>query len=395
VDYLFVHGKGTAVGWASTSLMRRATPTTLVPQTLAVFTVSEFLQSLRAAAIPKPIGDLLIVAHGSRAGFLRIFLDREQLDEGEGDEVEFETLDNANRSNSVRLPAVLLSNPAGGLVPITLRIHGCEIGRVTKWLTKLRDALQPTGGTVRVIAPRYLDTFMEVKDRGYFEFLTHRFVVTSKSKLTRTQIIDAFADAGFTFADGRAIPLSLWKAWVEKDGNPKGKINKKLFIPVSGFQNRPTVAEMARTYTHYSIPKGYPLHNVPADPGSDTARFDLLRQRLTSSQDDKGRRLWDAGYEYPRYERLGFATFDDFLAGHSWKFSYDKKTLILNCVATRHFYRIEIPVLEGLVDVNSVMGPTETVTDWLTWYNFYPDPGNAVAAVFQLDENNPTLYNQA
>src|SRR3954470_24076160 len=168
MDYLFVQGKGLFASRAAESLTRRVPATTLVPQTLERLTVAEFLTSLEAGTIPKPIGDLLIAAHASRSGYLKIFLDAEQLDSGSGIEMEFETLDDANRSGSVRLPASLVTNVANGtMVPITLHIHGCEIGLVTKWVTKLRDALTPIGGSMSVVAPRHLDTFKPVEHYGY------------------------------------------------------------------------------------------------------------------------------------------------------------------------------------------------------------------------------------
>src|SRR4051812_45475353 len=118
MDYLFVAGKsGTTVANGGAVLSRRAPLTRLVPLSVTILTIEQFLEEVNVIAPSTPIGDLLIIAHARATIGVNAYLDAEHLAKWKtvGPAIYYEHLDDADRSNSIRLPVDLLTDTNTGV----------------------------------------------------------------------------------------------------------------------------------------------------------------------------------------------------------------------------------------------------------------------------------------
>jgi hypothetical protein len=407
MDYLFVPGNGRAENLGRQVLARRPN-TAVITRPPAQNHLAGLLAGLaglppsQGNPTPRPIGDILLVAHGLETGeyFLRLSRRLES-------PADFERADQANAAHAVRLTAPLLT-PAGGgpLETITVRLRGCNIGAARPFVAKLQEAMAPAGGAVNMTAPLHFDEFHDIQG-GTLEYLAHKFTVKVNEQFRRPDgrsdrdaLLAAFdaASLAFAYLDGTDIPAADWTLWVPKEIHTPRRSWKQSFdmdvdlSPPVGAQTRVTIH---REYRYESIPFSWDWR--PPDPGQHqrSARLrqptadelDLLRNTLPLGQvPPSGRQLYDPGYAWPLHERYGFTDIDDYVDNLEWRVTFDGRTLHFR--ATRHEYTVMLPVTDPPVPANP---PAPRNPPVLRFYNFFPSR-QAPPAAFNLEETNAALY---
>ncbi len=402
MDYLFVPGNDAAERLGRQVLSRR-------PNTFAVTVpnrqrhVAGLLARLATLTPtqgnpdPRPIGDLLFVAHGLETGHYFLPLSRVL-----GSPADFERAEDANAADSIRLTAPLLT-PAGGgnMNVITARLRGCNIGRARPFVEKLREAMTPAGSTLNMTAPLHFDEFHGVAG-GTVEFPAHKFTVKANQpfrrpngRSDRNALLTAFDTAAFTYLDGTAIPAADWTNWVPPEIHPPRARWKQTFDfdvdldPPVGAQATRT---MHREYRYET--RRFTWDWGAADPGQHQrgARLrpltpderDILRDTLPQGRVPNapgGRHLYDPAYPWPLYERYGFADLDDYVDNLDWQVRFDGRTLHYRAVS--HEYTVMLPVTDPPAPPNLPV---------LRFYNFLPSRAAAGPPVLNLDETNADLF---
>ena len=137
MDYLFVPGTSDAELRGRAVISRRAN-TTLITLPAAKNHVAGLLARLATLAAstpnpnPRPIGDILLVAHGLQIGDYYIRLSRTL-----GSPADFEKADDANTTDAVRLTAPRfprLRGARGSRLTFIRRRHGGNSHSTRKWI---------------------------------------------------------------------------------------------------------------------------------------------------------------------------------------------------------------------------------------------------------------------
>jgi hypothetical protein len=81
--------------------------------------------------------------------------------------------------------------------------------------------------------------------------------------------------------------------------------------------------------------------NLPQDPVDEAKRKKAVRDDLV-----KNLTRYQDTHPFPEYVRYGYKTMDEFMAGWTWKFSYDKSKKLLSYNAMRQEYTVIRPIVE-------------------------------------------------
>jgi hypothetical protein len=403
MDYLFVPGdsREDRLGRA---VLRRLPNTVLITPRRARNHVAGLLAHLAALPStpanqdPRPIGDLLFLAHGLRTGEYFIPLTARL-----GSPADFEKADAANAANTVRLTAPLLE-PAGGgpLNTITVRMRGCNFGRATPFVERLRDAMTPAGGSLDMTAPLHFDEFHGILG-GTLEFLAHKFTLSVNERFrlrngvsARDQLLEAFGDEDeFTYLDGTEIADGDWTQWVANNIHPPRRRWKQPFdisVDLDPPANGQTSVMIHGEYRYESVPfswdwsppdrANHQVGNQLRQPTPD--ELELLRDTLPLGRVPNrpgGLHLYDPSYEWPLYMRYGFADLDDYVDNLEWRVTFDGRTLHYRAV--RHEYTVMLPITDP---------PAPPARPVLRFYNYLPNRPATGPEILNLDENNDDLF---
>jgi hypothetical protein len=366
-------------------------------------TVKEFIEDLVTdAGVTKPVGDLLVGAHGSSEGFMFVAMYPGQVD-GDGrpsTHTDFETLEEtlAAAARSIRVPDELVGFTAP---PITHTLHfkGCNIGRDradggrtpnAPFLAKFKEAL---GGHVDVTAPKHFHGLWDLDDgRGLFEYMAYEFVVRTPARKVgkafegfpdRNALIAALDAAGYSFADGTAVSLKDWRSVVPKNiGRSVGfEVTVPLGATLAGLKTLTLATDKSGRKGGRELrvePVRFDWAFVPPGgvPADTAARLAALRADMETEDRFK------ATHDWPAYERVGCTSLDDFVAGHHWSFSVKDSNLV--CVGRRVDYTVLLPIVDRDVTPQNLI------------FNFYPRPGSSDPQITTgLVPTDTTFFGQA
>jgi hypothetical protein len=379
MDYLFVPGNTFAENLGRQVIGRRPNTTTITLRPDQNH-VAGLLAKLGGASITHPIGDILLVGHGSEVGEYSMPLSAQV-----GSPCDYEKAVAADAANTIRLaPSLLRAAPADPLQPITVRLRGCNIGKARPFVEKLQQAMTPAGGSLNAVAPLHFDEFHAIHG-GWVEYLAHKFTLRvaqqfkdASGKDDRAALLAAFDAAGFTYLDGTTIPATSWGNWVPASIHPSADQRFDFTVDLSPAANAQTTVTIHREYRYEHLPVNWTWS--AADPGTDALRLDLLRTSLPLGT-FKGQHMYDPGYGWPFYERMGFTSIDDLVDNLHWVFPYSKGTF--HYQAIRHEYTVMLPITDP---------PLGTANPALKFYNFFPLNPASGPAVFNLDETNTDLF---
>lgn len=324
-------------------MLARRPDTTLIVQKKTLATVRQFIEHVSDSGdITRPIGDLLIGAHANAQGYLFI-----SMFPGQQGPTSFETLEETmnDPGHSIEIPDDTIGHSPENPIIHNFHIKGCNIGQATPFLTKLKEAL---GGNVRVTAPKHFHFLFDQKNFGTVEGMSYQFIITQSTPIdSRDDLLTAFQDTiFFDLYDGTDISNETWEEWMPAKIKKKylknnARIDKRVNVPLGqtigtrstvpfNIQFRTDVEKFIYTLTY----------NQASDiPGDQAGREQALEDALN---EDDG---FDAGHEYPIYERWGYNSLAEFLEGYTWSFSKKKNKLI--CNGKRYSYTLLPPILDS------------------------------------------------
>jgi hypothetical protein len=351
--------------------------------------VRDFIKGRNDDVGQHPVGDLVISAHANSEGkwFVRLF-DGQKDNAGKATErTDFENLEQTLEAGAltrrIRIDDVTVGFTAPPPTHI-LHIKGCNLGKSEPFLTKLKEAL---GGHVLVSAPKHFQAaygLAKKGNNGSFEFMSYEFQVQTPARVvakkfvgfgTRADLIAAFVAAGHQYISG-AVPDADWEKLVPD------KIAKTqtfhLAVPLGG-----TVAGLkelvlspdpktglggGRQFRVYLAEAGWAF--TPPS-GSHAAKVAALKTKVEADP------RYKSFHEWPFYERVGFASVDEYMDGHHWTF--DAKVAI----GRRFEYTVVLPVTD-------TSGPKPKL-----FFNFFPATGAAQAAITNgIPPGDPRFYKQ-
>jgi hypothetical protein len=387
MDYAFIPGGTPAEEKGRTVFALRAN-TKLIAAKKAQRHIQGFLKLLATSgSVTRPIGDIVLVAHGSPTADYFMAADKKH-----SDPTTFEDLVEVNANNTIRLDATQLSSGGDPLQVITVRVKGCNIGNSPQFIGMFEQAMQPSGGSLKMTAPKHFNEFSPIKG-GWVEYLAYDFSISSKTKIKgtapqtdRDAVIQAFAGKNFpliTGAAGSTVPAAAWNTWIPTNVHPGQAQWIQSFdyqVALSPAVGAVSTATLHREYRYTrSVP--FTWSWKAADPGTQAGRLKILHDTLPLGT-YRGVHAYDPDYPYPMYERYGYTDVDDYVNNLDWKVTSWKGTL--NFSAVRHEYTVQIPIAGD---------PVAPSTDPdLTFYNFYPSRSSSPPAVTNLDETNAALY---
>lgn len=326
-----------------------------------ILTVRDFVTELNTLPVTdRPIGNAFIGSHANSEGQMFVPLFPGQADPRK---TSYETLEESigSATKSVKIDDTTIGWTAGAPIDHAVHFKGCNLGQAQPYLDKFKHAL---GGHVILTAPRHFHG-VTPEAKGSFEFMCYEFSVRAPADFpTRAALIAALAGAGFKNIHGAAVPVADLEAVVPKPDITKTKkwqVRVKLGATVGGT-------------TTILVPQQFRVERIPlvrrigyateADiPASKADRESALDASLA------GDPLFASGHAFPKYERVGYASLADLIAGYTWSFKKDfskKLGHMLVCTGNRTEYTVVTPVL----------GTTGNLI-----FNFHPDPASGLAAV--------------
>src|SRR5262245_23469105 len=338
-------------------LARRRTTTVIA--TPNVTTVQGFISRLKSTAtIPKPVNDLLLGAHANAEGFLAI-----PMYPGQSGDTDYETLEEtlAEQNKSVKVDDTLIGYTQNAPVTHSVHLKGCNIGRATGFLLKLKEAL---GGHVHVTGANHFYYLYVSSSEGVFESLSYEIVLQRPHAFVdRAAALTEFEGLNFKLFDGTAVSGVDWNKVVPPDPNASRTltVNRPLGQRIG---NRSSVTTELK-YDVSSVPWSQTISYAdPASvPQAADARMRALREALL-----KDPRLQDQ-HPYPVWARMGFTSFSDFMRNHSWVFTQHGKNL--SASGTRHIYDVTIPITDP-----ATVPPGGWFGEGALLFNFYPNAGS-------------------
>ena len=328
-------------------------------------TVRSFVNHLDGSpAVARPIDDALLGAHANSEGWIFI-----PMFPGQAGPTNFETLvaTLANPARSISIPDAVIGHNAGDPIAHNVHFKGCNIGKARPFLVKLKEAF---GDNVNVTAPKHFHGVYQHTSYGVWEYMAYEFIIRRPTNFpNRGDCVAAFQAAGFAFVDGNPVPDEDWERWIPR------RIRRTKKVAIVGdlgvaLGRRSTIG-IERQFRVDRFPFRWAIRypaagDVPAPAGRQAA-FEA------SVEDDE---RMDAAHAYPWYERLGYASFADFIAGYRWSHSISGR--VLKTRGNRTGYTIVIPV-------------TDPATGHLI-FNFHPNAGSPHAPIAGLDETDPLYF---
>jgi hypothetical protein len=352
-------------------ISRRVPKTTLID----VATIREFITALNNDVGNHPIDDLVVGAHANSEGkwFIVLFPGQKDNTKKLTSRTDFEnlveTLEAGALTKQIRIDAgtVGFTNPPPTHV---LHIKGCNLGRSVPFLTKLKQAL---GGRVLVSAPKHFQGAYGLRmkgNSGSFEYMSYEFQVQTPARkvgntfdgfASRADLVAAFVAANHEYLGG-PVPPDDWKKLVPPkiDKTQTFEIAVSLGGTVAGqtelvmSPDPKTGLEGGRQFRRYVAETQWPF---VAPSGNQAAKEAALKAKIATDP------RYLSTHEWPFYERIGFSSLDDYMAGHLWTF--DKKVAIGR--------RVEYTVVTPVTDTSGAR-PT-------LFFNFFPAAGATQAAI--------------
>lgn len=379
MDYAFAPDiTGTVGGIVNTMFTNRAN-TKLVNQTAAIGVLREFINELStSASVPKPVDNLLLASHAMPQGFLTTA----KMFSGQTKSTSYEVLDDIKTSaiSGINIPDTLIGYTTGNPVTHTFRIYGCNIGKATPFLTKMKEAL---GNHVKVLGPMHFDEFVSNDKYGVWEALCYEFRLTRKTAYAnRADYIAALTAKGFTYYDGTTVTAADWNTWVPtKITSPAAPF---ISYPMGVTIDKRTTIDFKREFRYqrkkaFTITITYP--NASSIPGSDAARLTDLKTFLTTYKFRPSDTImaFDASHPFPMHVRWGFSDLTDFVNGMEWKFSTSGSAL--SCQGYYHEYTLLVPITDRApANAGNLI------------FNFYPTPTSGFSAINKIDTTNRAFY---
>lgn len=357
MDYAFAPGSTTQDARLRQMFARRDN-TTLV-SAAGASSIEDFLKYLKTSNLTAE--DLVVGSHASDEGFLLIALDSAHTHLP----VDYEDLEAVDTSGTIQV------DPSIRAADSSFHFKGCTIGSDDgqPFLTLLKQALNIPN---EVTAPKYFHGLYEFPGEGIFEFMGYNYFVIAKDPFpTRTALVKAFQDEGFTQLDGTAVSDADIDKWVSRrlTLRPRDRDKKPIRFPVkivpsaagrNAIDNPPAECRSRREQYTYSLD----THSAP--PAGKPAQIAAMKTSLQQEDNQQDT------HPYPIYQRLHYSSFDDFFDGQTWTVTI--KGTAQNWVGTHFVYTLVIPILKpGTAD--------ELI------FNFYPVTG---AATMNFLEDNAT-----
>lgn len=363
-DYAFVPGIGDVQleGLNAALEFRPNTISILVSQSQ---TLQNFLQALEDNVEllgEDPAGDLLLGAHGSNFGDLKL-----ALDDTTAVPANYESLERVAVSKTVNIP------PAVRSANTSVRLLSCSIGadECRPFLQLLKSVM---GNPTSVTAPRFVHSYSVSAD-GTYEWMNYQFLVTGaelgrKPLPTRDAVVGKFGDAKFKYFDGTDIPNEMWEQWVPS----AAKLSLKPAVAQVVSTDYPVRIQVGANFSAILKAKAtwtsgvQPFDTEPLDYNevSDIVIPDMLDTALPKI------RKYQDSHPYPVYKRYGFQTLKDFIRGWGWTINILSSHKV-KFIGSRYVYILEIPITKPGTD------------DWI--YNYYRT-GQAPVINF-TDSNQP------
>jgi hypothetical protein len=363
MDYGFAPGTTAQDGRVRNMFTRRGN-TTLIAAARNRSTVKEFIGHLdSAASITKPIDDLLIGTHANSQGYLFIPMFPNQ----QGP-TTYETLEDtiSDTTKSISVPDSLIGYTTGDPITKSFHIKGCNIGKATPFLDKLKEAI---GGNLNVTAPIHFHGLWENTTHGTWELMEYEFRLIRKTAFaSRADYITALDAAGFTFYNGDAVATADWEAWVPRSITAPSSVSVSL--PLGTTLNNRSTLPFDRSFRYRASDYTFTITFSGTIPSSTTDRMAALS---TALDDFKYRDTdtiggFDSSHPYPEYVRWGYSSKQDFLDEHDWRFTVSGNRLV--CAGRFHEYTLLVPVTDRA-----------TATAGNLLFNFYPIASSGLSAI--------------
>lgn len=376
MDYSFAPG-GTPFDGLLRDFFARRGSTTLIAATAARNTLREFIDHVNTAGtITQPIQDLLLGTHANAQGYLAATMFDNQIGRT-GYEVMEDAISGRHTSDSttpdttltsVAIPDTLIGYTTG---PIANNFHikGCNVGRATVFLQKMKEAL---GDHVNLTAPIHFFGLYSNTAYGVWEFMAYEFNLLSKTAFpNRAALVTAFDNKGLTFYNGDPVPVTDIETWVPRTITAGS--TTALTLPLGTSIGSRSTIPVQRQF-RYRGPEDYTFTinfaNASQVPTTPADRMTALENGLDSfkyrSSDAIGG--FDSSHPYPEYERWGYASKQDFLDEHDWRFEKSGRSLI--CRGRFHSYTLLVPITDRAAgNLGNVI------------FNFHPNTGSPHAAI--------------
>lgn len=379
MDYAFAPDIPGDVGKIVNTMFSNKANTKLISQTSTIGVLRDFINELSTnSSITKPVGDLMIASHATPQGFLTTA----KMFTGQTKSTSYEVLDDIKTSatNGIIIPNTLIGYTTGDPITHTFRIYGCNIGKATPFLSKLKEAL---GNKMKVLAPKHFDEFVSNDKYGVWEALCYEFRLTRKTAFaTRSDYIAALTAKSFTYYDGVAITATDWATWVPtKITAPDAKL---ISYPMGVTIDKRTTIDFKREFRYerrkaFTITITYP--NIGAIPKGDPAKLTDLQAFLTTYKlrPTDTFTAFDASHLFPLHIRWGFGNLQDFINGMEWTFGVSGSAV--SCQGYYHEYTLLIPIIDRVAPNTGNL-----------IFNFYPGPTTGFAVVNKLDTTNSAFY---
>ncbi len=377
MDYAFAPGP-TPFDVEMGHLLDNRPTTDLLPRSL--LSVHAFIEQLDTlSSVTKPVESMFIASHAHPSGQLKINLVATQ----KGDFADFETLEAAVTSRTIRIPASLRTNPDGTPFPATrVRIRGCRVGSAAPFMDKLKEAF---GGIVSVSAPKHFHViwplFHPNEFEGMFEWLAYSFSVHSKTPLTQAQVQKAMRDSEFEFWDGTKVPDAKWTTWVPAKPYKSAKFGMNLTLGTTiGPKNVKLIKTSDGRRWRYGKP-GFFGANVPLPAKPSTRADGIAKLRAPLQAQD----YMKDDHPFPVWARYGYDDYDDFFDNVNWTWTWDPGAGKLRATASRHEYTAILPITTRTAakpDNGNLI------------FNYFPDAA-AAASFISLRDDDPTLFHVA
>jgi len=287
-----------------------------------------------------PAGDLVLGAHGSSFGDLKMALDNTT-----AVPANYEILEKVAASNTISIPSSVRS------ANTSVRMMSCSIGadQCQPFLLRLKSVM---GNPKNVTAPRFIHTYGVSSDNIY-EWMNYEFWITGadtgrKPLPTRDAVVGKFGDAGFKYFDGTDIPNEMLEQWVPAAAKstlkPAVAQNLAWDFPVRIQVGSSLSAVLQARATWLSGVQNYDTDPISYNNVSDIIIPDTLNVELPKI------RKYQDSHKYPVYKRYGFTSLDKFISGWGWTINLISNDKV-KFIGTHYLYRLEIPITKPGTDL--------------------------------------------
>jgi hypothetical protein len=361
------------------------------PETIRIkdptyFDLARFVTRLdQSVEATHPIRNLLPASHANAEGYLWLRVGSTV------DRITFGALVKLVTSKAIVINDQMLEPrpvdaKTGKPVPTRFIIRGCRIGHQDKFMRKLKEAL---GNKAPVAAPVHYHVATPIKKPlGHIEYLGYAFELASPTRFKdRAALVAAMAGKAFPRIDNSTVPAKVWssKSWIpsnphkitdEKKQEGEQPLQTEVTSPIDGRKTK-----LPRHY-RYKIRKLLDQDNRVEVPGQSTKLADrtkAAREQLVKLQ------FFEEQTGFPVYERFGFKSIDEFMAGWEWRFKPKTKSKFVTYNAYRHEYRVVDPIVE--LEKGKAVKPGELIL------NFNPTrPGRRSKPLETLTPDDLRLY---